>query len=183
MQFVSRNLMSRPGVALRDIPQAQGEASGPGDPELPPDPVVAQFVGNPLSGYAPLTVNFTDLSTGSPDTWGWNLGGGLSFVSTVQHPTFVYEEPGLYTVSLTAIRSSDAAVDSETKIQYIEVLAPAPPSGPACFDMEWFASQGPKLDFEDPAPPALTPGFADVLNGTVGLTGFFEAVQVWGVQT
>lgn len=181
MQFISRNLMSRPGVQLRDIPRAQGEATSPPDPELPPDPVVAQFVGNPLSGYAPLTVNFTDQSTGDPDTWGWNMGEGLPSVSTLQNPVWVYNTPGLYSVSLTAVRSSDGASDTEFKPQYIEVLAP--PSGGGCQNRIWFAEQGPKSNFNSAPPPALLPSFLEVLNGTVGNVGFLQAIDVWGLHT
>ncbi len=41
-----------------------------------PNPPVADFEGSPTSGYAPLTVNFTDLSTGSITSWKWYFGDG-----------------------------------------------------------------------------------------------------------
>jgi PKD repeat protein len=34
----------------------------------------AQFTGNPLNGSSPLTVTFTDMSTGSPTGWAWFFG-------------------------------------------------------------------------------------------------------------
>ncbi len=36
-------------------------------------PPVAEFVGSPRSGWAPLTVNFTDSSTGGPSSWTWRF--------------------------------------------------------------------------------------------------------------
>lgn len=38
------------------------------------DGPVAAFSGTPASGTSPLTVNFTDLSTGSPTGWAWFFG-------------------------------------------------------------------------------------------------------------
>ena len=37
-------------------------------------PPVAGFTASPLSGRAPLTVNFTDISTGYPNVWAWFFG-------------------------------------------------------------------------------------------------------------
>ena len=42
----------------------------------PPPPPVAEFSGSPTSGTEPLTVDFTDLSTGSVDSWSWTFGDG-----------------------------------------------------------------------------------------------------------
>ena len=35
---------------------------------------VASFSASPTSGVAPMTVNFTDTSSGSPTGWAWYLG-------------------------------------------------------------------------------------------------------------
>lgn len=82
--------------------------------------VIAQFAGTPLTGTGPLEVDFTDTSTGSPDTWLWDFGDGET--STTQNPTHVFADIGSYTVSLTATRSSDAATDTETKATYVTVV-------------------------------------------------------------
>ena len=37
-------------------------------------PPVADFSGTPLSGGAPLSVAFTDLSAGAPTAWAWDFG-------------------------------------------------------------------------------------------------------------
>ncbi len=75
----------------------------------------ADFEGTPTTGEAPLMVNFTDLSTGSIDTWAWDFGDGNS--SDEQNPANEYLEPGNYTVSLTATGTGGS--DTEIKIDYI----------------------------------------------------------------
>jgi|GEM_PF-393997 len=45
------------------------------------------------------TVNFTDLSTGSPTAWYWDFGDGTS--GSVQNPVHTYAGPGTYNVCLT----------------------------------------------------------------------------------
>jgi serine protease len=83
---------------------------------------VADFTGSPTSGDAPLTVNFTDQSTGSPTSWSWDFGDG--YTSTAQNPTHEYGSAGTYTVELTA--SNAYGSDTETKVDYITVTeAPA----------------------------------------------------------
>jgi len=84
---------------------------------------VANFSGSPTTGGAPLTVNFTDLSTNSPTSWSWNFGD--TGTSTAQNPSHTYTSPGTYTVSLTASNSNGS--DNETKTNYITVTAPQPP--------------------------------------------------------
>ncbi|HWQ67102.1 MAG TPA: PKD domain-containing protein [Methanospirillum sp.] len=82
-----------------------------------PVPLKASFMGEPTSGTAPLSVKFSDLSTGGPQSWLWNFGDGGSAIE--QNPTHVYAEPGDYTVYLTAIRGEDRS--TEIRYQYIHV--------------------------------------------------------------
>jgi PKD repeat protein len=89
------------------------------DPCLAP---VADFEGSPLSGEAPLTVSFTDLSTNGPSSWDWDFGDGGT--STSQNPSHEYTAAGTYTVSLTATNSCGS--DTETKTDYITVTCTAP---------------------------------------------------------
>ncbi len=81
----------------------------------PPD---ANFTSNVTTGAAPLTVQFSDISTNSPTYWIWNIGDGNS--SVLQNPTYTYSNVGNYTVTLTA--GNDAGMTSVT--QYINVSAP-----------------------------------------------------------
>jgi len=96
-------------------------------------PIVADFISNPLAGYAPLTVNFTDTSTGTPTSWNWDFGDGSTHATT-QNPTHIYTVAGTYTVTLIA--SNIGGSDTEIKTNYITVSMVAdftgtPTLGPA----------------------------------------------------
>jgi len=82
--------------------------------QLPP---VADFSASPASGAVPLIVSFTDLSANGPTSWVWDFGDG--WAGAGQNPTHTYENPGIYTVSLTATNA--AGYDTETKNDYITV--------------------------------------------------------------
>jgi len=60
---------------------------------------VADFSANPTSGYAPLSVQFIDLSQYATSR-NWNFGDGVT--STEQNPKHIYSAAGTYTVNLTA---------------------------------------------------------------------------------
>ncbi|MBP2146314.1 PGF-pre-PGF domain-containing protein [Methanofollis sp. W23] len=60
----------------------------------------ANFTQSAAEGNAPLTVAFTDASTGDVTSWAWNFGDGN--VSTAQNPSHEYVTPGTYTVELNA---------------------------------------------------------------------------------
>jgi PKD repeat protein len=79
---------------------------------------IANFTGDPLSGAVPLEVTFTDLSINNPTSWDWDFGdGGTSFE---QNPVYVYENTGLYTVSLTVTNEHGSDIKVET--DYINVF-------------------------------------------------------------
>src|SRR5207244_5350818 len=89
-------------------------------------PPAADFSGSPTGGMAPLTVQFTDQSTGTPTSWAWDFQNDGSVDSTLQNPQFTYLAPGSYTVSLTV--SNAAGSTTTTKTDYIKVttLPPQP---------------------------------------------------------
>jgi PKD repeat protein len=69
---------------------------------LPVGAPVANFTGTPTTGLIPLTVAFTDLSTGTPTGWRWTFGDtGAGNTSTLRNPSHTYTAPGTYSVNLT----------------------------------------------------------------------------------
>ena len=128
-------------------------------------PVVADFIGFPTSGNAPLLVSFTDLSQGAVTSWLWNFGDGAT--ATAQNVAHSYTTYGKFTVTLTA--TGPSGTDTETKVQYIEVgkgtvAQENPPSGP-------LVDADPNADFLGvprigPAP--LTVSFFDASIGQWG---------------
>lgn len=84
-------------------------------------PPVAAFTGSPLTICAGQTVNFTDLSTGSPTGWSWTFTGGSPASSSSQNPSVVYNTPGSYAVTLNV--SNGSGSDSHTELAYITVNA------------------------------------------------------------
>ena len=145
---------------------------------------IADFIGSPTSGSAPLTVSFSDSSVNSPTSWSWNFGD--SGTSTVQNPSHQYTSNGLYTVSLTATNAYGS--DDEVKTNYITVsdsaLAPVadfvgfPVSGitpltVAFKDMSWRAPTSWSWNFGDGSTStAQNPTHQYTSNGvrTVSLT-------------
>ncbi len=75
------------------------------------------------------SINFTDLSLGSPTTWTWSFTGGSPATSNLKNPTGItYSTAGSYAVSLTAANALGS--DVEIKNGYINVSV-APTSGQA----------------------------------------------------
>jgi len=76
-----------------------------------PPPPVASFTASPTNGAAPLSVNFTDTSSGSPTSWNWTFGDGGT--STSESPSYTYLNPGSWTASLIASNSGGASTNTE----------------------------------------------------------------------
>ena len=83
-------------------------------------PVQAAFYAAPLTGKSPLTVVFTDTSTGTITSWLWSFGDTVT--SSLPSPTHTYELTGSFTVSLTV--SGPYGSDTEVKTSYIAVNEP-----------------------------------------------------------
>jgi PKD repeat protein len=79
-----------------------------------PVPPTASFTAVPSSGTAPLTVNFTDTSSGNPDTWAWDFQNDGIVDSTAQNPSFSYTTPGTYTAKLTVTNSAGSSSATRT---------------------------------------------------------------------
>ncbi len=87
--------------------------------ELPP---VANFTANPTSGVKPLTVVFTDTSTGAIGAWAWAFGDGG--MSTAQNPAHQYTATGVFTISLRV--TGPGGSNTLTRTNYITVTEPPP---------------------------------------------------------
>jgi len=89
------------------------------------DTPAAAFEADRTLGYAPLDVQFTDLSYpgASPITdWLWDFGDAKA-TSTDQHPFHSFTVAGDFSVSLTVTNA--LGNDTETKVDYISVVEPA----------------------------------------------------------
>ncbi|HET6274142.1 MAG TPA: PKD domain-containing protein [Bacteroidota bacterium] len=82
----------------------------------------ANFTASPTSGAAPLTVQFTDQSTGTVTSRQWTFGDGGT--STERDPSYVYANPGTYSVTLVV--SGPVGIDTTSKANYILVATPVP---------------------------------------------------------
>lgn len=108
----------RPGDGTIDIGAYEG-SSGPVT-----DPPVADFTATPVSGPAPLTVQFTDLSSNSPTSWQWDFDDDGTVDSTERNPQHTYTIQGNYTVSLLAVNSIGPSSE-EVTTNYIAVSEPS----------------------------------------------------------
>jgi PKD repeat protein len=107
------NSQGRPGISYYDQSHKDLKYTIGTGQTLPPAPV-ANFVGTPASGNAPLTVTFTDLSTNTPTSWGWEFGDGSSVNASVQNPVHTYASAGTYTVKLIATNSAGSNTSTQT---------------------------------------------------------------------
>jgi len=170
-------------------------ASGPGgsDIETKSDyitvyqTVATDFSAVPLSGIAPLSVNFTNLSSGDYSNLLWDFGDGST--STLNNPLHEFLLPGIYTVSLTA--SGPGGSDTETKVGYITVYSPvvadfsgSPLEGIAPLDvtftnlssgdyssLTWQFGDGQSSDIANPTHSYTDPGIYSVSLTVTGLGG------------
>ena len=99
--------------------------------QAPPVAPSSAFFADTQSGSVPLTVQFTDQSTGTgPLAYSWDFNDDGTADSAVRNPSFTYTSAGTYTVNLTV--TNVAGCDSELKTNYITVN-PAPPISGSAF--------------------------------------------------
>jgi parallel beta-helix repeat protein len=87
----------------------------------PQESLQADFTASPTSGTAPLTVTFTNTSSGAYTSNLWHFGDGAT--STLENPTHVYTTARAYTVALTVSGADDT--DTITRANYIIVNTPS----------------------------------------------------------
>ncbi|HOJ96968.1 MAG TPA: PKD domain-containing protein, partial [Methanospirillum sp.] len=86
-------------------------------------PPQARFRTDKRTGYAPLTVQFTDQSLGKVTDWTWDFGDGSS--ATEKNPVHVFNETGVFSVSLTV--SGPNGINQVSRKGYIVVTKPPEP--------------------------------------------------------
>ena len=72
-----------------------------------------------VKGNIPLTVKFRDKSEGTITSWAWDFNNDGRNETTDQNPSYIFSEPGIYTVTLTVI--GPAGSDAEKKDGFITV--------------------------------------------------------------
>ncbi len=90
-------ILARDGMSIQwmtMVREAYIQAKSPVNPDVSID-----FTAEPVSGPAPLRVQFTGNTTGPPGVWKYDFGDRSS--STQKDPAHVYAKPGTYTVNLT----------------------------------------------------------------------------------
>jgi PKD repeat protein len=78
----------------------------------------ANFICNPLKGCLPLSVSFTDRSTGSPQSWLWDFGDGST--STQRNPVHTYSKTGVYSIYLDVQYNGYSS--RHGRINYVEIV-------------------------------------------------------------
>ena len=96
-RYKGRNLKADAGTYNTKITAKNNEGSDNYKTKL--EIVEAFFSANLIENHYYLTVEFTDLSSGNPDSWLWDFGDGNS--STEQNPTNMFGNVGYYNVKLT----------------------------------------------------------------------------------
>jgi PKD repeat protein len=86
-------------------------------------PLAAEFTAEPTIGPEPLTVQFTDRSTGNITSWLWDFEDGTTSID--KNPVHTFYDPYSYTVSLK-VTGPDGS-DTETKGAYIQGFTPSIP--------------------------------------------------------
>ncbi len=84
-------------------------------------PPAADFTASPRAGVAPLSVSFSDFSTGSPVSLGWDFDNDGTVDSSATSPIHDYIQEGLYSVRLRA--AAAAGADETVKADYVCVTS------------------------------------------------------------
>jgi PKD repeat protein len=127
------HVFTNPGVYdVTLIVSGPGGSSQPATTKItvnapPAAPPVAVFTPNILNGDAPLTVQFTNQSTGDITAHNWNFGDG-SAPSTDPNPSHIFTNPGAYDVTLIVSGPGGSSQPATTKITVNAPSAPPPPS-------------------------------------------------------
>src|SRR5438445_1750810 len=118
----------------------------------PPPAPTANFSANPTSGQAPLSVQFTDQSSGSITSRDWNFGEGSSHSSAL-NPSHTYNNAGSYTVTLTVTGSGGS---KSIRLNIRDTTSP-PPAPPPNFSAKPTSRNAPlSVQFSDQSSGSIT---------------------------
>jgi PKD repeat protein len=122
----------------------------------------ATFVFSPSTPGPGQTVQFADTTSGSPTSWQWNFGDGVTSAS--KNPSHIFNRTGAYVVTLTASNSSTSKQGSKTvTVSNISVLTSSFTYAPA------FPTAGQTVQFTDTStgsPTAWSWSFGDGTTST-----------------
>jgi PKD repeat protein len=144
-------------------------------PETPAAPT-ASFTASPASGVAPLTVTFTDTSTGTITNRFWDFGDGSTTNTTTTSIAHTYTSAGTSTVQL--IVSGPLGVSTNTKPAAITVAAPIAPT--ANFSASPVSGTAPlAVTFTDSSTGSITNRFWDFGDGIITNTAVTNVVHTY----
>ncbi len=81
--------------------------------------VSANFIADATNVYTGKSVQFTDISVGTADTYTWTFEGGTPSTSTAKNPTITYNTPGRYKVTLVASNPNKSSTVEKTDYIYV----------------------------------------------------------------
>jgi PKD repeat protein len=108
-------------IAFTNLSNDMGDTNWPVSLTINPIPLVALFTGSPTNGAEPLTVAFSDTSTGDITNRFWDFGDGATTNTAATNVTHVYAA-GTYGVTLVASGPGGASTNSQPN--YITALTP-----------------------------------------------------------
>ncbi len=137
--------------------------------------IIANFQADFTQVCPNATINFTDLSTNNPTAWQWFFPGGTPPMSTVQHPTVTYPNPGVYDVTLIATNGN--GTDTLTRPGYITIAIPTGMmSGNATIVAGNSANIQVDLTGKPPWTITYTDGITPVVVNNINTTPYFITV-------
>lgn len=139
-----------------------------------PNEVFAFFNTDPTTGCAPLTVDFTQYSTGDT-AWHWDFGDGN--VSILENPSHTYTQPGTYEVLMSAygcgLDTYEVTINvlPQPEVAFSSTPANACVGEPFSFTDETPGGNGSFWDFGDGTTSTLSnPQHAYATSGTYNVT-------------
>lgn len=149
-------------------PHYQHPSIGVGLPAAP----TANFTADVVSGIVPLTVNFTNTSSGYQPTWAWDYTDDAVVDATTQNASFTYSTAGTYTARLTATNAGGAtsATRTITVSPYVPVVRTIDFNALAAGDGPGSYYNGGYSDSEVGPGPALGTVFPYFITGVISST-------------